>query len=67
MLCFAHEVMFADSNINIQMNYWFAEMIGLGDLVLPLFNYIEVNETVCDGEGGPGGTHIISRTGELGS
>lgn len=32
-----------DSNINIQMNHWFAEMTNM-DVVLPLFNYIEV----CD-------------------
>ncbi|KAI0330116.1 hypothetical protein GY45DRAFT_1251576 [Cubamyces sp. BRFM 1775] len=30
----------ADSNINIQMNYWFAESTGL-DVVTPLFDYIE--------------------------
>ncbi|KAF8811090.1 glycoside hydrolase family 95 protein [Phlegmacium glaucopus] len=29
------------SNINIQMNYWCAEMTGLGSLTIPLFNYIE--------------------------
>lgn len=29
------------SNINIQMNYWFAEMTGMGDIVTPLFDYIE--------------------------
>ncbi|KAH9838020.1 glycoside hydrolase family 95 protein [Rhodofomes roseus] len=28
------------SNINIQMNHWFAEMTNM-DVVLPLFNYIE--------------------------
>lgn len=33
----------ADSNINIQMNYWIAEMTGLSDLTLPLFDYFEVN------------------------
>ncbi|PSR78034.1 hypothetical protein PHLCEN_2v7597 [Hermanssonia centrifuga] len=32
----------ADSNINIQMNYWFAEMTNM-DLVTPLFDYIEVS------------------------
>ncbi|OSD05704.1 glycoside hydrolase family 95 protein [Trametes coccinea BRFM310] len=30
----------ADSNINIQMNYWFAEMTGM-DVVKPLFDYFE--------------------------
>ncbi|KAH9950824.1 glycoside hydrolase family 95 protein [Amylocystis lapponica] len=30
----------ADSNINIQMNYWFAEMTNM-DLVTPLFDYIQ--------------------------
>lgn len=30
-----------DSNINIQMNYWFAELTNM-DLVTPLFDYIEV-------------------------
>uniref|UniRef100_A0A8H8CIZ1 Glycoside hydrolase family 95 protein n=1 Tax=Psilocybe cubensis TaxID=181762 RepID=A0A8H8CIZ1_PSICU len=29
------------SNINLQMNYWIAEMTGLSDLTLPLFDYIE--------------------------
>ncbi|GJE92362.1 glycoside hydrolase family 95 protein [Phanerochaete sordida] len=29
------------SNINIQMNYWFAEMTGMGGIVTPLFDYIE--------------------------
>jgi len=32
----------ADANINIQMNYWFAEMMGLGELTMPLFDYMEV-------------------------
>ncbi|KAI0746485.1 Six-hairpin glycosidase-like protein [Daedaleopsis nitida] len=32
----------ADSNINIQMNYWFAEMTGM-DVVKPLFDYFEKN------------------------
>lgn len=31
-----------DSNINIQMNHWFAEMTNM-DVVLPLFNYIEAS------------------------
>ncbi|KAI0339318.1 glycoside hydrolase family 95 protein [Trametopsis cervina] len=32
----------ADSNINIQMNYWFAEMTGMpSNVVTPLFDYIE--------------------------
>lgn len=31
-----------DSNINIQMNHWFAEMTNM-NVVLPLFNYIEVS------------------------
>ena len=31
----------ADSNINIQMNYWFAEMTNM-DVITPLFDYIEV-------------------------
>ncbi|KAH9475954.1 putative alpha-fucosidase A [Psilocybe cubensis] len=31
----------SDSNINLQMNYWIAEMTGLSDLTLPLFDYIE--------------------------
>ncbi|KAI0646085.1 glycoside hydrolase family 95 protein [Trametes meyenii] len=30
----------ADSNINIQMNYWFAELTGM-DVVKPLFDYFE--------------------------
>ncbi|KZT71231.1 glycoside hydrolase family 95 protein [Daedalea quercina L-15889] len=30
----------SDSNINIQMNHWFAEMTNM-DVVLPLFDYIE--------------------------
>ncbi|KAH9855593.1 glycoside hydrolase family 95 protein [Lenzites betulinus] len=30
----------ADSNINIQMNYWFAELTGM-DVVTPLFDYFE--------------------------
>ncbi|KAH7890396.1 glycoside hydrolase family 95 protein [Phlebopus sp. FC_14] len=30
----------ADSNVNIQMNYWFAEMTNM-DVVIPLFNYFE--------------------------
>ncbi|KZT06742.1 glycoside hydrolase family 95 protein [Laetiporus sulphureus 93-53] len=30
----------ADSNINIQMNHWFAEMTNM-DVVIPLFDYIE--------------------------
>ncbi|EKM53204.1 glycoside hydrolase family 95 protein [Phanerochaete carnosa HHB-10118-sp] len=29
------------SNINLQMNYWFAEMTGMSSVVVPLFNYIE--------------------------
>ncbi|KAF8954807.1 glycoside hydrolase family 95 protein [Flammula alnicola] len=29
----------ADSNINIQMNYWIAEMTGLSNLTVPLFDY----------------------------
>ncbi|KAF8191307.1 glycoside hydrolase family 95 protein [Pholiota molesta] len=29
------------SNINIQMNYWIAEMTGLSQLTLPLFDYFE--------------------------
>ncbi|KAF9479522.1 hypothetical protein BDN70DRAFT_983597 [Pholiota conissans] len=29
------------SNINIQMNYWIAEMTGLSQVTLPLFNYFE--------------------------
>jgi len=29
------------ANINLQMNYWAAEMTGLGDLSRPLFDYIE--------------------------
>ncbi|KAH9475953.1 putative alpha-fucosidase A [Psilocybe cubensis] len=29
------------SNINIQMNYWLAEMTGLSELTIPLFNYFE--------------------------
>lgn len=28
-------------NINIQMNYWFAEMLGLSDLHLPLFDLLK--------------------------
>ena len=32
---------FLDFNINIQMNYWFAEMTNM-DVVLLLFNYFEV-------------------------
>ena len=32
---------YADSNINIQMNYWFAEMTNM-DVVRPLFDYFEV-------------------------
>jgi hypothetical protein len=36
-----------DSNINLQMNYWFAEMTGMGDLAIPLFNYIEVGPVVA--------------------
>ncbi len=32
----------ADSNINIQMNYWFAEMTQM-DVVTPLFDYFEVH------------------------
>lgn len=35
-----------DSNINIQMNYWFAEMTGMGSVVPPLFDYIEVNNSL---------------------
>ena len=32
-----------DSNINIQMNYWFAEITGVpSHVVTPLFDYIEV-------------------------
>lgn len=31
----------ADSNINIQMNYWFAELTAM-DVVTPLFDYFEV-------------------------
>ena len=30
-----------DSNINIQMNYWFAEVTDM-DVVKPLFDYFEV-------------------------
>ena len=30
-----------DANINVQMNYWFAEMTNM-DVVVPLFDYIEV-------------------------
>ena len=30
-----------DSNINIQMNYWFAEITDM-DVVKPLFDYFEV-------------------------
>ena len=30
-----------DANINLQMNYWFAEMTAM-DVVNPVFNYIEV-------------------------
>ncbi|KAL6297766.1 Six-hairpin glycosidase-like protein [Sparassis latifolia] len=30
----------ADANINLQMNYWFAEMTNM-DVVIPVFNYIE--------------------------
>ena len=33
---------FADSNINIQMNYWFAEMTNM-NVTVPLFDYIEVS------------------------
>ncbi|KAI0718400.1 glycoside hydrolase family 95 protein [Cerioporus squamosus] len=32
----------ADSNINIQMNYWFAELTDM-DVVKPLFDYIQKN------------------------
>ncbi|TFK91898.1 glycoside hydrolase family 95 protein [Polyporus arcularius HHB13444] len=32
----------ADSNINIQMNYWFAELTDM-DVVKPLFDYFEKN------------------------
>lgn len=28
-------------NINLQMNYWLADVTGLGDLNMPLFNYID--------------------------
>ncbi|KAF8908099.1 glycoside hydrolase family 95 protein [Gymnopilus junonius] len=31
----------ADANINLQMNYWMAEMTGLSSLTPSLFNYIE--------------------------
>ncbi len=37
---FSSQIML-DSNINIQMNYWFAEMTNM-DLITPLFDYIEV-------------------------
>ena len=30
-----------DANINLQMNYWFAELTDM-DVVKPLFDYIEV-------------------------
>lgn len=33
----------ADSNINIQMNYWFAELTAM-DIVTPLFDYFEVRK-----------------------
>ncbi|KDR70259.1 hypothetical protein GALMADRAFT_230242 [Galerina marginata CBS 339.88] len=31
----------ADSNINIQMNYWGAEITGMSSLTLPLFEYFQ--------------------------
>jgi len=34
--------LFADSNINIQMNYWVAEMTGM-DVTGSLFDYFEVS------------------------
>lgn len=36
----------ADSNINIQMNYWIAEMTGM-DVTDSLFNYFEVRSNHC--------------------
>ncbi|PPR00630.1 hypothetical protein CVT24_005476 [Panaeolus cyanescens] len=39
----ASAVWFSDyhANINLQMNYWCAEMTGLNSLTLPLFDYME--------------------------
>ncbi|KAJ7439708.1 hypothetical protein B0H11DRAFT_2355108 [Mycena galericulata] len=39
---------FPDSNINIQMNYWSAEMSNL-DVILPLFTYIEILYNISRG------------------
>lgn len=36
-----------DSNINIQMNYWGAEMTNM-DVTRPLFDYFEVRELSFD-------------------
>lgn len=37
---------FIDANINLQMNYWFAEMTNM-NLVKPVFDYMEVSLMLC--------------------